>query len=157
MKKGPVLTVEQPCALICAQYLAVIQKHLPFWISHKPPVASCSNDWEYCVNQLLSGSNSPSTSSAPGDKLEYCTGRILDSPGVIKREALLPTKLKPLAVDLNGCPNKATQAQLGRNDNSARIRSEQSGLKKERLQQYLWIAQAFPLHQNVQICVLMFM
>lgn len=43
---------------------------------------------------------------------------------------MLPTKLKPLAVDLNSCPNKATQAQLGRNDNSARIRSEQSGLKK---------------------------
>lgn len=157
MKKGPVLTAKQPCALICTQYLAVIQKHLPFWISHKPPVASCSNDREYCVNQLLSGSNSQSTSSTPGDKLEYCTGRMLNSPGVIKREALLPPKLKPLAVELNSCPNKATQAQLGRSDNSARIGSEQSGLKKERLQQYLWIVQAFPLHQNVQMCVLIFM
>lgn len=103
MKKGQVFTVRLPSALICTQYLVVVQKQLPFWISHKPPVASYSNDTEQCVNQLLSGSNSQFTSSAPGDKLEYCTGRMLSSPEVIKCDTLLLPKLKSLAVELYSC------------------------------------------------------
>lgn len=87
-------------------------------------MASCSNDTEWCINQFLSGSNSQSTPSAPGNKLEYCAGRVLGSPEVIKRDALLPPKLKSLAVELYSCPNKASQAQLGRSVDSASIGAE---------------------------------
>lgn len=85
-------------------------------------MASCSNDTEQCINQLLSLSNSQSTSFVLGNKLEYCTGRMLGSPEVIKRDAVLPPKLKPLAVERYSCPNKATQQ--GTSDNNTIIGSE---------------------------------